>query len=150
MLSLAVFAALVALAAYAGASFPPGPWYASLAKPAWTPPAWLFAPVWTALYIAIAVAGWRLWRRTGGRFTPALALWGAQLVLNAAWSFVFFGLRRPGWALLDITLLFACIVGFVWSARRESPVSAALFVPYALWVAFAAALNFEIRRLTYQ
>ena len=150
MASLLVFVALVALAAYTGASFPPGPWYASLTKPAWTPPDWLFAPVWTALYVAIAVAGWRLWRRTAGRFTPALALWGAQLVLNAAWSFVFFGLRRPGWALLDIALLLACIAAFVWSARKASPVSAALFVPYLLWVAFATALNFEIRRLTYQ
>jgi tryptophan-rich sensory protein len=150
MLSLLVFVALVALAAYVGASFPPGPWYASLTKPTWTPPNWLFGPVWTALYAAIAVAGWRLWKRTGGRLTPALALWGTQLLLNAAWSFVFFGLRRPGWALLDIALLLACIVGFIWSARKESPVSAALFVPYALWVAFATLLNFEIRRLTYQ
>jgi len=150
MLSLLVFVALVAAAAFVGASFPPGPWYATLTKPAWTPPDWLFAPVWTALYAAIAVAGWRLWRRTAGRFTPPLALWGVQLVLNAAWSWIFFGLRRPGWALLDVALLFACTLGFIWTARRESPVSAALFFPYALWVLFATALNFEIRRLTYQ
>jgi benzodiazapine receptor len=150
MLSLAVFAALVALAAYSGASFPPGPWYASLTKPAWTPPDWLFAPVWTALYVLVALAGWRLWRRTSGRFTPALALWGVQLALNAAWSWIFFGLRRPGWALLDVTLLFFCALAFIWSTRRDSPVSAALFLPYALWLVFAAALNFEIRRLTYQ
>lgn len=149
MPALLAFVALVALAALPGAFFEPGGWYASLDKPAWTPPAWLFGPVWTALYAAVAVAGWKLWQRTGGRFTPALALWGVQLVLNAAWSWIFFGLHRPGWALLDIGLLFACIVAFIWSARRESPLSAALFVPYALWVGFATVLLYEIRRLTY-
>ncbi|MCM2270608.1 MAG: tryptophan-rich sensory protein [Thermoanaerobaculia bacterium] len=149
MPALLAFVALVALAALPGVAFEPGGWYASLDKPAWTPPASLFGPVWAALYAAVAVAGWALWRRTGGRFTPALGLWGAQLVLNAAWSWIFFGLHRPGWALLDIGLLFACIVAFIWSARRASPLSAALFVPYALWVGFATVLLYEIRRLTY-
>jgi tryptophan-rich sensory protein len=149
MLSLLAFVALAALAALPGIGFEPGAWYASLDKPTWTPPDGLFAPVWTAIYLAIAVAGWRLWRRTDGRLTPALALWCVQLALNAAWSWIFFGLHRPGWALLDLGLLFACVVAFAWSARRTSPLSSALFVPYALWVGFATVLLFEIRRLTY-
>jgi benzodiazapine receptor len=136
-----VFSGAVALTAFLASRFRPGTWYASLDKPPWTPPNWIFAPVWTLLYAGIAVGGWLLWRRSGRRFTPALGLWAAQLLANGAWSWLFFGLHRPGAALADILVLLALIAVFIVLTVRSSPVSAALFVPYALWVAFAAALN---------
>lgn len=147
ILTLLVFFALVALAAFFGAQFQPGPWFEGLAKPSWNPPNWLFGPVWTLLYIAMAVAGWLVWKRSGERATPVLGLWFVQLVLNAAWSWLFFGLHRPPLALVDIVALLACIVAFAILARRISPVSSWLFVPYVLWVAFATALNATIWRL---
>jgi translocator protein len=147
MKSLFVFLLVVAAAAAVGGYFPPGPWYASLSKPAWTPPNWIFAPVWTLLYIGIAVAGWMVWRRNGSRVGPSLALWGAQLVLNAAWSWFFFGEHRPGVALADIGALLACIIAFIVVTYGACRPAAYLFVPYALWVAFATALNHALWRL---
>jgi benzodiazapine receptor len=108
MISLVVFLALVAAAALIGGQFQTGAWYEALRKPAWTPPDLVFPIVWSALYVMIAVAGWRVWRAPAGRTrTIALALWGGQLVLNAAWSWIFFGLHRPGWALLELIALLA-------------------------------------------
>lgn len=138
-------------AAAVGAQFLPGPWYAQLAKPAWTPPAWLFAPVWTVLYGMMAVAAWLIWRewreRGFGEAGPALLLFVVQLGLNSAWSGLFFGLRRPGLALVDIVALWVAIgitVIAFWRVRRAA---ALLLVPYLLWVTFAAALNFAIWRM---
>lgn len=147
MPSFLVFIVLVAAAAAVGGRFLPGAWYAGLAKPPWTPPSGLFGPVWTVLYLGIAVAGWMAWRRNGPRVGPSLALWGAQLVLNAAWSWLFFGQQRPGIALADIVVLLGCIVGFIVVTWADSKPAALLFVPYALWVAFATALNHAIWRL---
>jgi tryptophan-rich sensory protein len=146
MAAVLVFLAVVAAAALLGTQFQPGAWYAGLAKPAWTPPNWVFGPVWTILYIAIAIAGWLVWRRTR-RMSPALWFWSAQIVLNAAWSWLFFGLQRPGLALVDIGLLLAAIAGFILAARRESLAAAVLFVPYLLWVGYASALNLAIWRM---
>jgi translocator protein len=145
VLSLIVFFALVGAAALAGAQFGPGVWYQSLAKPPWTPPSWLFAPVWTVLYIAIAIAGWLAWREA--RALPSLPLiaWATQLALNAMWPWVFFGLQRPALALGVILLLVLAIIAFVITVN--SRLAARLFLAYALWVSFAAALNFEIARL---
>ena len=120
-------------------------WYPALAKPAWTPPPWVFGPAWTVLYAMIAVAAWRIWRRRG-RGT-ALAAYGAQLVLNAAWSFLFFGARSPLAGLLDILLLWGAIVVTLALFRRVDRLAAWLLAPYLLWVTFAAALNFSIWRL---
>jgi tryptophan-rich sensory protein len=147
MWSLLVFLILVAMTAFSGALFSPGDWYAALDKPAWTPPNWLFGPVWTTLYIAMAVAGWLVWRRSDGRFNPALGFWMGQLLLNGLWSWLFFGLHRPDLALADISGLLILIVLFIYTARRYSTVAAWLFTPYALWVGFAAALNFALWRL---
>ncbi len=141
-----VFIALVAATASAASIFEPGSWYEQLVKPSWTPPNRVFAPVWTALYVGIAVAGWLVWRRTG-RMVAALQFWLAQLVLNWMWSFLFFGLHRPDLALADILLLLACIIAFIVTARRRSPAASWLFIPYAVWVGFATALNFSIWRL---
>jgi translocator protein len=143
VVSLTVFVVLVAVAATFGAQFSPTPWYENLAKPSWTPPNAVFGPVWTVLYVGIAVAGWRVWRRTE-RFVVALWLWLAQLGLNAWWSLLFFGLHRPDMALIDIVVLLATILAFVFVARRHSALASWLFVPYAVWVSFATALNYAI------
>lgn len=122
----------------------PGAWYAGLAKPPFNPPNWVFAPVWTLLYALIAVAG----ARTFGRGLDfAFALWVAQLVLNFAWSPVFFRLHRPGAALAIVVVLLVVIVVFVAASWQADNVSALLFVPYACWVAFATLLNASIVRL---
>lgn len=144
MKSLALFLLAVFAVAFTASRFRPGEWYQALQKPAWTPPDWLFAPVWTLLYLAIAVAGWLVWRGRDGPGSTALSFWVAQLVLNGLWSWLFFGLHRPDLALLDIVLLDAAIVGFVMSAMPISRLGAGLFVPYGLWVAYATALTFSI------
>jgi len=146
VLSLIAFFVLVAAAAAFGAQFSPGPWYESINKPSWNPPNSVFAPVWTALYICIAIAGWQVWRSMGSR-TVALSLWFVQLVLNALWSLLFFGMHRPDIAAFDIVLLLATIVAFIVLARRNSKLASLLFVPYALWVAFATTLNLAIIQL---
>lgn len=135
-------------AAALGARFLPGAWYAALAKPVWTPPNWLFAPVWTVLYGMMAVAAWLVWRRYGfSGARGALALFLVQLGLNGAWSWIFFGLQRAGFALADIvalwTVLLLATLAF-WKRRRSAAV---LLVPYLAWVTFAVALNLEIWRL---
>jgi translocator protein len=141
--SLLVFLLAVALVAAFGAQFEPGAWYSQLRKPDWNPPNWVFGPVWSVLYIAIGVAGWLVWRETR-RTEAALQLWAAQLIANGLWSWLFFGLHRPGIALVDIAVLFCLIVSFVIVARRHSVLASWLFVPYAAWVGFAAALNGSI------
>jgi tryptophan-rich sensory protein len=116
--------------------------YASLRRPAWAPPAWLFGPVWTVLYAIIAVSGWLVWRRVG--WTRALTVYVVQLVLNAAWTPIFFGAGRYGWALVDIVLLWVLIAATVVLFWRVSRPAAALFLPYWAWVTFATALNAAI------
>lgn len=117
----------------------PGAWYGGLAKPAFNPPAWLFGPVWTVLYVLIAVAGWRVWQRN--RAGRPMKLWWAQLALNFLWSPVFFGAHQIGLALVVILLMLAAILAFIATAWRQHRVAAWLFVPYAAWVAFASVLN---------
>jgi tryptophan-rich sensory protein len=120
----------------------PGEWYAGLAKPPFNPPNWVFAPVWTVLYVLIAVAGWRTFESDRSSWT--MKLWWAQLVLNFLWSPVFFAAHRIGLALLVILLLLAAILAFLVMSWRQSRVAAWLFAPYAAWVAFAAVLNGSI------
>lgn len=146
-MTLAIFIALVFLAALVGTQFGPGPWYAALQKPSWTPPSWLFGPVWTVLYLAIAIAGWLIWRTKRPAVAKPMLCWGVQLLLNGLWSYLFFGLQRPGLALIDIVLLLVAIGCFIVQARAVSAPAAWLFVPYMLWVGFATALNFAIWQL---
>src|SRR5215207_5120994 len=120
----------------------PGEWYAGLAKPSFNPPTWLFGPVWTVLYILIAVAGWRFWRRD--RTGWPMKLWWAQLALNFLWTPVFFGAHQISLAFLVILLMLAAILGFIATASRQDSVAAWLFLPYAVWVAFASVLNGSI------
>jgi benzodiazapine receptor len=117
----------------------PDEWYAALAKPSFNPPPWLFGPVWTVLYVLIAVAGWRVFTRE--RAGAPMKFWWAQLALNFLWSPVFFGAHRIGLALVVILLLLAAILAFIAAAWRADRLAASLFVPYAAWVAFASVLN---------
>ncbi|ESY17672.1 CrtK/TspO family sensor protein [Mesorhizobium sp. LNJC394B00] len=117
----------------------PGEWYASLAKPPFNPPNWVFAPAWTLLYVLIAVAGWRTWERE--RAAAAMKIWALQLVLNFAWSPTFFGAKQMGPALVVILALLASIALFIATVWNRDRVSGWLFAPYAAWVAFATLLN---------
>lgn len=142
------FAAACALAASMGAVFRPGLWYERLRKPAWRPPNWAFAPAWTILYGMIAVAGWLVWRRHGFGGAPlALSVYAVQLLLNMAWTPIFFGLHRPGLALLEILILWLAIAATIAAFAPLHPAAAWLLTPYLAWVAFASALNFAIWRL---
>ena len=108
--SMAVFLALVVLAAAIAGRFEAGEWYYSMNKPAWTPPPWFFPPVWAALYLMMALAAWQVWLTGHYSRIQALAWWMIQLVLNVAWSWLFFDLHRSGWAWLELSLLIAIVV----------------------------------------
>lgn len=122
-----------------GAVTAPGLWYAALTRPPFSPPNWIFAPVWTGLYIMIAIAGWRVWRQ--GRRNRPVKLWWTQLALNFAWSPIFFSAHRIDVALGVIVLLLMTILGFILITWRQDKVASLLFAPYAAWVAFASILN---------
>jgi tryptophan-rich sensory protein len=121
----------------------PGEWYAGLTKASFNPPNWVFAPVWTILYVLIAIAGWRVWIRGGFRST-AMKLWLAQIALNFSWTPVFFGAHLTVLGLVIIVATLIVIVAFIAAAWPRDRVAAWLFVPYALWVAFATSLNAAI------
>lgn len=148
LVSLLVFLALVAAAALTGMTYLPGPWYEALAKPAWTPPNWVFPPTWAVLYVMIAVAGWRVFEREG--INRALIVWAVSLQLNAAWSVIMFREHQIGLAAADIAALWVTIVAFIALTWNTTRLASLLFVPYLLWVSYAAALNFEIWRLNPQ
>jgi translocator protein len=144
-ISLLVFVVLVFIAAASGAVFSPGSWYRNLNRPSWTPPDWAFPVVWTILYVMIAIAGWLVWKAQG--VGPALVVWGINLAVNAAWSWIMFGLRQIGLALADVVLLWLLTVGFIFLAAPVDSWASWLFVPYLVWVSIASALNFEVWRL---
>jgi benzodiazapine receptor len=150
-LALVVFLALAfAAAAIGGLSSAGGTggWYESLRKPSWRPPNWVFGPVWTVLYVTIAVAGWLVWRERGSDdVTAALAVWAVQLALNAAWTGLFFGLHRPGLAFVEILVLVVAVAATIVLFARVSVAAALLIVPYLAWVCFAAILNGSIWNL---
>ena len=144
-MSAIVFAILVLATASTGAMFKPGEWYRTLQRPSWTPPNWAFPLVWSILYVAIGVAGWLVWQAAG--VNVAMALWGLQLILNGAWSWLFFGRRRMDLAFVDVSLLLVTIIAFMIAALPVSQTAALLFLPYAAWVATAATLNRAVWRL---
>jgi benzodiazapine receptor len=125
-----------------------GHWYADLAKPSWRPPNWLFGPVWSILYLSMAIAAWLVWRQNGivGSRVP-LAAFGIQLVLNVGWSWCFFGLHSPGIAFLDIVFLWMAILVTIVLFWLKSTLAGILLLPYLIWVSFASVLNFAIWRL---
>ena len=144
VLSFLAFLGAVALAAFYGSQFMPGEWYALLNKPSWNPPSWVFGPVWAALYLLIAIAAWQVWEEKHPLAPRALAWWLAQLVLNAAWSLIFFGLYKPGWALIEMTALLYAITFTIRYFKRIRLSAASLMTPYLVWVAFAWCLNCAI------
>ena len=145
------FAAAFSVAALGGHATAGGvkTWYPTLAKPAWTPPPWLFAPVWTFLYAAMALVAWRVWRLPAGMAERAAILraWWLQLLLNGSWSWAFFHFRNPASALLVVGALFVTIVWIQPRLSRADRPSALLWTPYVLWTAFAACLNLAIWHL---
>jgi benzodiazapine receptor len=121
-------------------------WYAALTKPSFNPPNWIFAPVWTALYVAMAVAAWRAWRVAGVMSVPMM-LYFLQLTLNFAWSLIFFSLHLTDVALIDIAALWIAILATMIAFFRTDRIAGLLMLPYLAWVSFASALNYEIWRL---
>jgi tryptophan-rich sensory protein len=123
-------------------------WYASLAKPSWTPPDWVFGPVWSALYLMMAVAAWLVWRRDGlATAAVPITLFMVQLALNATWSILFFGLHMPGLAFAEIVILWFAILATTIAFWRSTPPAGYLLLPYVVWVTFAAGLNFALWRM---
>ena len=121
--------------------------YAALAQPTWAPPAALFGPVWTTLYLMMAYSGYRIWRRTLLLTHPVLRLFYGQLFLNGLWSWMFFVWHWGALAMVNILILLLLIAALIQSCRRLDGLSALLLAPYALWVTFAAALNFALWQL---
>ena len=146
-IGLAAWLAVTFLAAAIGGTSGPGPWYAELEKPAWTPPSWVFGPVWTTLYILMAVAAWMVWERRAERPAPvrrALTVYVVQLALNALWSLLFFRWQLFGLAALEILVLLAAIV---LTMRLFAPIrrpAAWLLAPYLVWVSYATTLSVGI------
>ena len=136
------------LASQRGLSF----WYVTLNKPSWNPPPWVFAPVWTVLYLMMGVAAWRVWavpagEVPSGRRSAALALYGAQLILNGLWSWLFFGFQRIDLALYEIGVLLLAIIATAILFGRVQRSAGLLFIPYIAWVTFATVLNFTLHRM---
>ena len=120
-----------------------GGWYQSLAKPSWQPPDWVFGPVWTLIYALAALAAVSAWhgaRSTAAR-TRVLTLFAINAFLNVLWSLLFFGLKRPDWALVEVAFLWLSIIALIVGLRQLSKATTWLLLPYLLWVAFAAVLN---------
>ncbi|TIC79260.1 TspO/MBR family protein [Nocardioides sp. GY 10127] len=137
LVAVAVAAGVGGLAASSAASD-----YAALELPAWAPPSWLFAPVWSVLYVLIALAAWQVWRRHGAdRF---LGAWTVQLVLNACWTPLFFAAALYGWALVEIVVLLVAVATTLVLGVRRERAAGVLLAPYLLWVAFATCLNAAI------
>jgi len=148
ILGLAVFVILcLAVSAIGGAITVTSvdTWYQALHKPPFNPPDWVFAPVWTTLYILMAIAGWRVWCHTQSEARRrALTVFVVQLGLNLGWSFLFFGLQRTGMALLEIVVLLLVIIANTVLFWRIDRLAGALFAPYVLWVAYASVLNMSL------
>jgi tryptophan-rich sensory protein len=143
------FVAINVLAAMSGAVFKPGAWYESLRKPWWNPPKWAFPVAWTLIFAMIATAGWIAWLRAPGLMAApwAFFFYVLQLALNAGWSAVFFGMKRPDLALIEVGFMFAAIFVTVILFFQIDPLAGWLMVPYLFWTVFAARLNHKIMLL---
>lgn len=153
-LGLLFFVAVVAAAAGLGswATMPEiNGWYRTLNKPTWNPPNSIFGPVWTTLYLMMAVAAWMVWKNNSWkRAALPLVLFSIQLLLNIAWSWIFFAWHQLGWAVVDIFLLWLAIAATILSFSRHSKIAAWLLIPYLAWVTFASLLNLSIWRMNVQ
>lgn len=147
LLGLFVCLALVFLAAAAGglASASAGSFFMELNRPLWAPPAWLFGPAWTVLYLLMGVASWLVWRRGGfSDARPALTLYGVQLVLNGMWTWLFFVMRSGSLAFVEIIILWILILATVIAFWRKNRLAGVMLVPYLIWVAYASSLTFSL------
>ncbi len=143
LIGTSVAGALGAIASVRAASF-----YAELTRPAWAPPAWLFGPVWTVLYLLMATAAWLVWRRYGfDRARSALTIFVLQLVANALWTWLFFAWHQGGLALAELTVLWLLIATNIVAFWKLDRLAASMLVPYLAWVSFAGALNLALWRL---
>ena len=150
-IALVIFIGIYFAVAASGSAFTASSvkiWYPGLLKPAGTPPPWVFGPVWSTLYLLMAAAVWLVWRhRIHQDVWLALALFMVQLLLNGLWSIVFFGLRRPGAALVEIIVLLTAIAMTAMRFAELSRLAFWLMTPYGVWVLYASYLNFGIWRL---
>lgn len=147
-MDLSLFALFLASCVGAGATgalFPPGEWYRQLSKPRWTPPDWVFPVAWFTLYICMSAAAARIAVLDGN--AHAMAFWSVQIVLNALWSPVFFGLKRISGGMVAVAALWLAVAATLVSFAWLDPLAGWLFAPYLLWVTIAAALNFAVLRL---
>ena len=138
---------LVFAAAAAGglASASAGNFFMELDRPLWAPPAWLFGPAWTVLYLLMGVASWLVWRRGGfSDARLALTLYGVQLVLNGLWTWLFFVMRSGGLAFIEIIILWILILATLIAFWRKNKLAGLMLVPYLIWVAYASALTFSL------
>ena len=148
IIALLAWLGLCFLTAWIGSRFSPSEWYAQLQKPSWTPPGYLFGPVWSVLYLSMGVAAWLVWKRAGlSGASFALTLFVFQLILNGMWSWIFFGMQRPGLAFAEILVLWSMILATMLVFWRVSSTAGMLFLPYLAWVSFAAILNYSIWQL---
>ena len=123
-------------------------WYRTIAKPSWNPPGYVFGPVWTTLFVLMGIAAWLVWKGKGFKEAKIpLGLFAAQLLLNVAWSWIFFNRHQLGWAFAEILILWLAIAVTTIAFFKETKVAGALMLPYLAWVSFAAVLNFTIWRL---
>ena len=145
LISLAIPQAAAAIAAYVTITGS-GSWYANLQKPQWNPPSWLFGPVWTLLYVLMGISFYLVWKENvkSKQKSSAMILWSLQLLLNFSWSIIFFKLQAPGWATVEIALLWMVLLATILAAARISKAAAWLLVPYIAWVSFAAYLCYTI------
>jgi len=148
IIALLAWVGLCFLTAWVGSRFTPGESYLQLQKPSWTPPGYLFGPVWSILYLSMGVAAWLVWRRAGfSGARLALTLFVVQLVFNGMWSWIFFGMQRPGLAFAEILVLWSMILVTMLAFWRVSSTAGMLFLPYLAWVSFATILNYSIWQL---
>jgi benzodiazapine receptor len=148
LLKGAIFLFIAFLPGIIASQFSPGQWYMALHRPSWTPPGWIFAPVWTILYFMIGLAGYWAWNNSdpGNRKIP-FSVFALQLILNATWSFVFFGLNSLPLSVVNITALWSLILANMVIFYRLSSIAGYLLIPYFLWSTFAAVVNWSIWRL---
>lgn len=142
-MSLFVFVGLNVLAALSGGIFTPGAWYEDLKKPSWQPPNWAFPVVWSVLYFLNALAGWMVWNsvEAKGEISFAITVYVISLILNAAWSAIFFGIKRMQLALFEAVLLWLSVALQIYLFWQIDAVSGAILLPYLAWVSIAVWLN---------
>jgi translocator protein len=124
-------------------------WYQTINKPSWNPPSWIFAPVWTSLYVMMGIAFYLVWKSDNSEVLKktAISLFAVQLILNFFWSFIFFNQQQPGWALVEIIAMWIFILLTIFAFAQVSKPAAWLLVPYISWVSFATVLNYTIWQL---